>query len=170
MDDPQLQHEHAPAGPRPLGKAERQRLLVGLLHDHEVRSQDQARQLLAHYGIETTQATVSRDLDEIGAVKVRAADGTLTYRLTADPGPATARERLTRVVRQFVVRVDCSGNLAVLRTPPAGAGPVASAIDQAELPGVLATIAGDDTVAVIAEEGIPGRELADRFRRLAELP
>ncbi len=168
MNDPSWTTRTPPAA-RPVSKAERQRLLVGLLHDQEVRSQEQARQLLTHYGIETTQATVSRDLEEIGAVKVRGPDGALSYRLTADPGPATARERLTQVIRQFVVRVDCSGNLAVLRTPPAGAGPVASAIDQAELPGVLATIAGDDTVAVIAEEGVAGRELADRFRRLVDL-
>ena len=70
---------------------------------------------------------------------------------------------------QFVVRVGSSGNLAVLRTPPAAAGHVASAIDLAELPGVLATVAGDDTVLVVAEEGIAGAELAERFRSIAGL-
>jgi transcriptional regulator of arginine metabolism len=149
-------------------KDQRQRLLVELLHEHDVSSQDQARRLLAEAGIQTTQATVSRDLDEIGAVKVRGLEGALVYRLPAEPGPATARERLIEVARQFVQRVDASGNLAVVRTPPAGAGPVASAIDLAGLPGVLATIAGDDTVVVIAEEQTTGAEVARRLRALTE--
>lgn len=152
---------------RGVGKPERQRLIRGLLADHEVRSQEQLLGLLSGRGVATTQATVSRDLDDLGAVKVRGPGGELVYRLTSDPGPATARDRLAATVQQFVVRVAASGNLAVLHTPPAGAGPVASAIDLAELPGVLATVAGDDTVVVIAEESVGGAELADRFRRLA---
>lgn len=150
-------------------KAQRQRALVSLLHDRDVHSQEEALALLGERGIATTQATVSRDLDEIGAVKVRGANGELVYRLSAEPVPATARERLAEVVRQFVVEVAFSGNLVVLRTPPAGAGPVASAIDHAEVPGALATVAGDDTVVVVAAEGVHGRDLAERFRQLAEL-
>lgn len=150
-------------------KSQRQRALVSLLHDRDVHSQEEALALLAERGIVTTQATVSRDLDEIGAVKVRGANGELVYRLSPEPVPATARERLAEVLRQFVVDVASSGNLVVLRTPPAGAGPVASAIDLAEVPGALATIAGDDTVVVVAAEGVAGRDLADRFRQLAEL-
>jgi transcriptional regulator of arginine metabolism len=148
-------------------KPERQRLLVGLLHDHDLGSQEQVREMLRRHGVDTTQATVSRDLDDLGAVKVRGPDGGLVYRLSSDPGPATARDRLQAVLRQFVTGVAASGNLAVLRTPPAGAGPVASAIDLAELPGVLATVAGDDTVVVVAADGVPGRALADRFEDLA---
>ncbi len=151
---------------RTVDKAERQRVLVDLIRDHDVRSQDQACELLARNGIATTQATVSRDLDEIGAVKVRGSDGTLVYRLPTESRQPNAREHLVAVMRQFVLRVDASGGLAVLHTPPAAAGPVASAIDQAGLAGVLATIAGDDTVVVIAQEGIAGAELASRFRRL----
>ncbi|MBW3578707.1 MAG: arginine repressor [Actinobacteria bacterium] len=152
-----------------VSKPDRQRLIVGLLHDHEVQSQEQLCDLLADHGVHTTQATVSRDLDELGAVKVRGASGALAYRLASDPAPATARDRLSDVVQRFVVEVHSSGNLAVLRTPPAGAGPVAAAVDLAELPGVLATVAGDDTVVVIAREGIAGRDLARRFRDLADL-
>ncbi|MGH3441319.1 MAG: arginine repressor [Nitriliruptorales bacterium] len=150
-------------------KAQRQRALVSLLHDRDVHSQEAALALLAERGIATTQATVSRDLDEIGAVKVRGTDGDLVYRISPGPVPATARERLAEVLRQFVIDVAASGNLTVLRTPPAGAGPVASAIDHAEVPGALATIAGDDTVVVVAAEGVGGRDLADRFRQLAEI-
>ncbi len=151
---------------RPFEKAGRQRVLVDILREHDVHSQDQARELLALTGIATTQATVSRDLDEIGAVKVRGPDGTLVYRLPTEARQAGTLEQFVAVMRQFVLRVDASGGLAVLRTPPAGAGPVASAIDHSGLEGVLATLAGDDTVIVIAEEGVAGAELAARFRRL----
>ena len=151
------------------GKTARQRLLLRIVQEHVVRSQEQARELLAAYGVDTTQATVSRDLEELGVIKLRGPDGALVYRVASDPGPAAARERLATVLGQFVVRVGSSGNLAVLRTPPAAAGPVASAIDLAELPGVLATVAGDDTVLVVAEEGIAGVELAERFRSIAGL-
>jgi transcriptional regulator of arginine metabolism len=147
----------------PTDKLERQQLLRRLLSEHALRSQAEVREVLAAHGVDAHQATVSRDLDELGAVKVRGARGDLVYRLTAEPGPSHARSRLDEVLRQFVTSVRSSGNLAVLRTPPACADPVASAIDLAELPGVLATVSGDDTVLVVAEEGIPGAELAARF-------
>jgi transcriptional regulator of arginine metabolism len=149
------------------GKDRRQAVLRRLLEQFDVRSQDEAVAVLGDHGIETTQATVSRDLDEIGAVKVRGADGSLVYRVVSDPGPGTARSKLADTLRRYVQRVDASGNIAVLRTPPAAAPPVASAIDLAELPGVLATIAGDDTVLVVASAGVSGDELARRFRELA---
>jgi transcriptional regulator of arginine metabolism len=148
-------------------KEDRQRLLAALIREHDVRSQEHALDLLAEHGVETTQATVSRDLSAIGAVKARGVDGEPVYRLGAEIPAATAHDRLAEALRQFVVEVDASGNLAVLRTPPAGAGPVASAIDTAGVPGVLATIAGDDTVVVVAEEGVGGREVASRIMKLS---
>lgn len=154
---------------RNLVKEERQRLLAALIAEHDLTSQEEVRRALAEQGIETAQATISRDLGELGAVKVRGPEGVPVYRLSSDPGPAAARDRLGDVVRRFVVSVEASGNLAVLRTPPAGAGPVASAIDLSELPGVVATVAGDDTVLVVAEDGVDGHELAARFRELTGL-
>lgn len=148
-------------------KQERQRLVRRLLEERDLRSQAEVRAALATEGIETTQATISRDLDELGAVKVRGADGDLVYRLSPDPGPASARARLRETLRQYVVSTRASANLAVLRTPPACASPVASAIDLAELPGVVATVAGDDTVLVVAADGVSGVDLADRLRALA---
>ena len=146
----------------------RRRLLLALLAEHDIHSQSDAVALLAEHGIEATQATVSRDLDDLGAVKVRGPDGQLVYRVAVDPGPAAARRRLPAVLRQFVTRIDASGNLAVLRTPPAGAGPVASALDLAELPDVLATVAGDDTVLVVAQDGVPGADVARGLRALLD--
>lgn len=148
-------------------KTRRQQLLRRLLEEHDCASQEAVLALLRDHGVPTTQATVSRDLDEVGAVKVRGADGSLVYRLAADPGPAAGRDRLAATLSQFVLGVDHSGNLAVLRTPPACASPVASAIDLAELDRVVATVAGDDTVLVVAADGVSGAELAGELRALA---
>jgi transcriptional regulator of arginine metabolism len=141
-------------------KRRRQQVLRHLLADRDLRSQAEVVDALATEGIAVHEATISRDLSELGAVRVRGADGALTYRLTADPGPSSARDRLDDTLGRFVTTVASSGNLAVLRTPPACAHPVASAIDLAELPGVLATVSGDDTVLVVAVEGRTGRDLA----------
>ncbi len=142
-------------------KTRRHRLLRQLIVDNDLRSQAEVVGALATNGVEVHEATVSRDLGEVGAIKVRGADGSLVYRLTPDPGPSSARERLDETLRRFVTHVTASGNLAVLRTPPACAHPVASAIDLAELERVIATVSGDDTVLVVAEEGTTGRALAD---------
>ena len=151
-------------------KHARQQRLRQLLTDNDLHSQVEVVAALAGAGIEVHEATVSRDLSELGAVKVRGADGTLVYRLAADPGPSSARQRLDDTLRRFVTNVTASGNLAVLRTPPACAHPVASAIDLAELDHVIATVSGDDTVLVVVEEGRTGQELATRLRRRAGLP
>ena len=144
-------------------KGERQQRLRTLLDARDLASQSEVRAALAADGIDAHQTTVSRDLEEPGAVRVRGADGRHVYRLAVDPGPTTARARVDEVVRQFVVSVRSSGNLAVLRTPPACAHPVASAVDLAELESVLATVAGDDTVLVVAADDLGGAALADRF-------
>ncbi|MFA9429093.1 arginine repressor [Egicoccus sp. AB-alg2] len=150
-------------------KARRQQLLRELISSTDLGSQAEVRAALAARGLDAHQATVSRDLDELGAVKVRGADGALVYRLAVDPGPGSARSRLDDTLRQFVVSVAHSHNLVVLRTPPACAHPVASAIDLAELDDVLATVSGDDTVLVVAAESLSGADLADRLRIRAGL-
>jgi transcriptional regulator of arginine metabolism len=149
-------------------KAERQHLLRRLLVERDLASQGEVRIALAEAGVGAHQTTVSRDLDERGAVRVRGGDGRMVYRLAVDPGPVNARARVDEVVRQFVVSVRSSGNLAVLRTPPACAHPVASGVDLADLDGVLATVAGDDTVLVVADDDLGGAALADRFRACLE--
>jgi transcriptional regulator of arginine metabolism len=141
-------------------KTRRHQLLRQLVTERDLRSQAEVVDALADAGVAVHEATVSRDLGEVGALKVRGANGTLVYRLAADPGPSTARERLDDTLRRFVTHVTSSGNLAVLRTPPACAHPVASAIDLAEIDHVIATVSGDDTVLVVAEEGVTGRDLA----------
>lgn len=127
-----------------------------LVAAYAITSQSELVALLADAGVEATQATVSRDLDDLGIAKVRGADGAVAYALP-EPGG------LAQLLRQFALWVDASGNLAVVRTPPGAASTVAYAIDSANLPGVLATVQGDDTILVVAAEPTTGRELADRL-------
>jgi transcriptional regulator of arginine metabolism len=140
----------------PHTRKERQRLVRELVARYAVGSQAELVALLEAHGVEATQATVSRDLDELGIGKLRGADGIAFYALP-EPGG------LAQILRQFVVGIDASGNLAVVRTTPGAAAAVAGAIDAAGVPGVLATVQGDDTLLVVAVEGIAGREVADRL-------
>ena len=144
-------------------KIERQRLLRELLATRDLRSQVDVVAALADEGITCNQATVSRDLDDLKAVKVRGVDGSQTYRVRADLVDSGWAD-VEATIRQFVTGITSSGNLVVLRTPPACAHPVASAIDLGGVDGAIATVAGDDTVLVVAAEGVPGAELAERIR------
>ncbi len=138
----------------------RQALLRRLVAAGPVASQSELVTLLRAKGVEATQATVSRDLDDLGITKRRDADGRIAYALPETLGLAT-------LLRQFHVTVDASGNLAVVRAIPGAAGAVANAIDLAGVPGVLATVQGDDTVLVVAAEGTTGRQIADHLLALA---
>jgi transcriptional regulator of arginine metabolism len=138
----------------------RQALLRRLVAAGPVASQSELVTLLRAEGVEATQATVSRDLDDLGITKRRDADGRIAYALPETLGLAT-------LLRQFHVTVDASGNLAVVRAIPGAAGAVANAIDLAGVPGVLATVQGDDTVLVVAAEGTTGRQVADHLLALA---
>jgi transcriptional regulator of arginine metabolism len=137
-----------------------------------IRSQTELAKLLAGEGIDVTQATLSRDLDELGAVKLRGADGgAAVYVIPEDGSPVRGVQggtsRLSRLLGELLVGADYSANLTVLRTPPGAAQFLASAIDRAALHEVVGTIAGDDTVMVIAREPLSGKDLADRFSALA---
>ncbi len=140
----------------------RQSAILELVTHEVVASQDQLRQRLRAKGFNATQATISRDIKELGLVK-RAADGAygrpgaqLARRGTAD---ATVR----RAVSDYLRRIDLVQQLLVLRTDPGLAQPLALAIDQAELPEVVGTVAGDDTVLVITRHARAGREVTRLF-------
>lgn len=157
----------------PATRAARQGRIVELVSQRAVRSQSELAKLLAAEGIDTTQATLSRDLDELGAVKLRGADGGApVYVIPEDGSPVRGVEggtsRLTRLLGELLVSSDSSGNLAVLRTPPGAAHFLASALDRAALHDVVGTIAGDDTIVIVAREPLTGAELADRFTALAD--
>jgi transcriptional regulator of arginine metabolism len=230
----------------PATKAARQARIAAILAREQVHSQEQLAGLLTQYaGMHVTQATLSRDLDELGVVRLRAADGTLVYALPGDPGgpgsppgsafeyeergrpspdpsvPASGRDgvtgasgaaggsrsgpgpgagasgasgasadaaarpvpeaegrraaatapaasRLVRYLKELLTSAEASANLVVLRTPAGAAQFLASAIDHASLTAILGTVAGDDTVLVIARDPVGGDALAAEFRRLAE--
>jgi transcriptional regulator of arginine metabolism len=153
-----------------LSRAARQHRIVQILEKSAVSSQQQLVDLLAESEIEATQATVSRDLEEIGAVKVRAAGGESVYAVPDLPKDRVApEEHLRRVMGDWVVEVTSSYNLVVVRTPPGSAHVVASALDRAGLPEILGTVAGDDTIIVVAVEEIGGAGVAERLSSLSGL-
>jgi transcriptional regulator of arginine metabolism len=162
-------------GAVPMTKSARQQRIVELLNRGEVRSQTELAELLAESGVSVTQATLSRDLVELDAVKVRAPSGSLVYAVPAEGGDRTPRPgeggaaeaRLARLLGELMVSVDASANLALLRTPPGAAQFLASAFDKAEIGGILGTVAGDDTVLVISRDPDGGAGLAQRLLALA---
>ncbi len=153
-----------------LSKAQRQHRVARLLEQHSITSQSQLVELLAEEGVAATQATVSRDLEDLGAVKVRVRGGEATYAIPELPTEQVApHEHLRRVLGEWVVEVAASGNLVVLRTPPGSAHVVASALDRSGLDGVLGTVAGDDTLLVVVAEGATGAGMAEQLADLAGL-
>ena len=151
-----------------MSKVQRQQTIARLIAQHEVSNQPHLVDLLAGEGISATQATVSRDLDDLGAVKVRVSGGATVYAVPElAPDRLAPFEQLRRVMGEWVAEVACSANLVVLRTPPGCAHVVASALDRSALDGLVGTVAGDDTVLCVAAEALGGDELAKRLRTLA---
>jgi transcriptional regulator of arginine metabolism len=160
----------------PQTKAARHQRIAELLARTPVRSQAQLARLLGDDGIAVTQATLSRDLVQMRAVRVRSGDGSLVYAVPAEGGdrtplpgsPARAGDRLARVAGEVLVAAEASANLVVLRTPPGAAHYLASAVDSADLGAVLGCIAGDDTVLLVARDPAGGADLATALLGYAE--
>ncbi|GAA3652796.1 arginine repressor [Nonomuraea antimicrobica] len=161
-----------------MTKAARQAKITELLQRQAVRSQPELAKLLAESGVEATQATLSRDLDELGALKLRADDGSLVYALPGEGGgriPVTRvgtgespLARLHRVAEELLVSAEASANLVIVRTPPGAAQFLASAIDHADWESILGTVAGDDTVLVISRDPTGGQSVADALLKVAD--
>lgn len=182
----------------PITKAGRQAKIAAILASVEVRSQEELAELLSAGGTHVTQATLSRDLDELGAVRLRGMGGSLVYALPGEPGgpgsrpggvpplrrhrraagdradwppPATGEgpaARLARVAPELLISAESSANLVVLRTPAGAAQYFASVIDHAAWSSILGTVGGDDTVLVIAREPDGGQAVAEALLRMAE--
>jgi transcriptional regulator of arginine metabolism len=160
----------------PDTKTARQQLIVELLGHQLVRSQGDLAELLDSRGINATPSTISRDLVELDAVRVRHPDGGLVYAVPAEggdrtprpaPDSAAAQTRLARICRELLVTAEASANLVVLRTPPGAAQYLASALDHADQRDLLGTIAGDDTVLLICRDAAGGEAVAGRLMTLA---
>jgi transcriptional regulator of arginine metabolism len=194
----------------PVTKAARHAQIAGILEQNPVRSQEELAESLARRGVRVTQTTLSRDLVELGAVRLRRPDGALVYALPDSPGgpgsqpgplpgiepqdgPASAvpdstgpdstgpartgpastgpdglAGRLARAAAELLVSAEASANLVVLRTPAGAAQYFASVLDHARWSSILGTVAGDDTVLVIARDPAGGADLAAALLRLAE--
>jgi transcriptional regulator of arginine metabolism len=182
----------------PATKTARHAQIAAILahSDPPVRSQEELNERLAQRGVRVTQATLSRDLEELGAVRLRGQDGALVYALPGEaggpgsmpgglaeaadtpsathaaPGPADLGAeppaRLARVMAELLVTAEASANLVVLRTPAGAAQFLASVIDHSAWPSILGTVAGDDTVLVIARDPAGGADLARALLRLAD--
>ena len=162
---------------RPATKNARHQRIIELVTHREVRSQAELAEMLAESGVKVTQATLSRDLVELDAVKIRSRSGALVYAVPAEGGDrrptapaesAAATHRLARLCSELLVSADASANMALLRTPPGAAQFLASAFDRAEIHDLLGTIAGDDTVLVISRDPAGGEALARRILALAD--
>jgi transcriptional regulator of arginine metabolism len=151
-------------------KNQRQHRIARLLESEAVASQAQLVAMLAADGVVATQTTVSRDLEDMGAVKVRLPGGETAYALPEPISQVAPVDHLRRVLGEWVVEVAHSANLVVLRTPPGSAHVVGSALDRSGRPGVLGTVAGDDTVLVVVEERLGGARAAEELAMIAGLP
>jgi len=153
-----------------MSKAQRQHRITKLLEEQSVTNQVQLVELLEAQAITATQATVSRDLDDLGAIKVRVPGGETVYAIPEMPMDRVAPEdHLRRVMGEWVADLGHSGNIVVLRTPPGSAHVVASALDRAGITEILGTVAGDDTLMVVAKSDVSGADLAHRLSDLAGL-
>jgi len=160
----------------PPTKIARHRRILEIIRRRPVRSQVELAHQLTADGVVVTQATLSRDLVELGAVKVRHPEGGLVYAAPGEGGDRTPTggvsqemldARLARLCEELLVTAEASANLVVLHTPPGAAQFLASAIDHSVLPDVLGSIAGDDTVLVVTRDPLGGEAVAARFLALA---
>ncbi|MDG1844754.1 MAG: arginine repressor [Acidimicrobiales bacterium] len=151
-------------------KRQRQQVIVQILAENGVGSQGQLVKLLKGREIETTQKTVSKDLEELGSVKVRVSGGRIVYAIPELPAEQHLPEdHLRRVLGEWVVEINSSGNIVMMRTPPGSAHVVAAALDRAGLEKILGTVAGDDTIMIVTNEESTGREVAISLQQLAGL-
>lgn len=164
------------ASTQPTTKTARQARIIALLTSESVRSQAELAALLADDGVQVTQATLSRDLVELGAVRVRAREGVLVYAVPGEGGGRAPQSgvtqeildsRLARLCAELLVTAEASGNLVVLRTPPGAANFLALAIDHSVMPSILGTIAGDDTILLVTRDPAGGDAVASRFLQFA---
>jgi len=159
-----------PAKPQRLTKTRRKHRIGEMLEQYALSSQQDIVDLLLEEGVEATQATVSRDLEELGAVKVRVPGGDLVYAVPQLPSETHAPEdHLRRVLGEWVLSVEHAANLIVIKTPVGSAHVVASALDRADVDGVLGTVAGDDTILIVSGDPSTGSKVAGRLRALAGL-
>lgn len=148
-------------------KFERQGAILRLVQEQKLSTQEEVAEALRASGHDAVQTTVSRDIAQLGLVKIRSADGRLVYAL---PGAADLDRlsELTSALRRWALSLDASDNVLVVHTPPGHANALARAIDAAFLPDVLGTVAGDDTIMIVARQGVGAAALERELRHHLE--
>jgi transcriptional regulator of arginine metabolism len=147
-------------------RSRRQRIIADLIRAQPISSQEEVTARLAAQGLAVTQATVSRDLDQLGAVKVKRG-GALSYALPDQLGDSDwAAGRLQRIVADWVLTIEAAGNMLVFRTPPGSAHLVGAAIDQARLAEIAGTVSGDDTLFLVVRDGFTAANVKQMFQSL----
>ena len=149
-------------------KASRQRKIAGLIREMPVTSQTQLVRILRSSGYPATQATVSRDLDELGAVKVRR-EGKVAYTLPGESVTVPAGDAYGRMFAESILNLESTGNLVVVKTPPGHAGMVGGALDRIGIQGVAGTVAGDDTILIVCRESSGGAAVGAELAAMAGL-
>jgi transcriptional regulator of arginine metabolism len=153
-------------------KRQRQRTLVELVRHEPLSSQEQIRQRLSDLGFAATQSTISRDLEELGLVRIRDGEGRLRYAELADANGSNGNHApsLDSLLREFALAVEVSGNIVLVKTPPGAANALAQGLDQSAIAGLLGTVAGDDTILAVTKSPVSGKSLAAKLRSSAGLP
>jgi transcriptional regulator of arginine metabolism len=153
-------------------KRQRQRALIEIVRQEPLGSQEQIRKRLAELGFEATQSTISRDLLELRLVRIHDGEGRLRYAELADGNGSNGNHvpSLEVLLREFALGVETSGNIVLVKTPPGAANAVAQGLDQSSLDGLLGTVAGDDTILMVATSESDGEMLAGTLRRMAGIP
>ena len=153
-----------------MTKTQRQAKITELLEKSAISTAAQLVGLLQTDGWAVTQATVTRDLQELGSIKIRDEHGSRRIVLAGTPKVAPAPvDHLRRMMGEWVISVESSQNLVVVRTPPGCAHVVASALDRSALSGVLGSIAGDDTVLIVASDAVGAKPVLQQLRAMAGL-
>ena len=155
-------NEVTPGG---TARARRLRIIAEIIGNNAVASQEEVTERLSQMGLTVTQATVSRDLDYLGAVKVRQG-GTVRYALPGDTPADALPGRLARILAEWVLSIEACGNLLVLKTPPGSAHIVGHALDQAQTEEIAGTLAGDDTLFCALRDGMNAHAVAERLRTM----
>jgi transcriptional regulator of arginine metabolism len=146
-----------------VNRRERQAVILRLVRERELGTQHELAEALHELGHDVVQTTVSRDVAELGLVKVRGESGRLVYATPSPNGNGRSRVALQEALERWALTLEASDNLVVVRTPPGFANALAHELDESGHPHVAGTIAGDDTILVVARD-ISGNELLEEFR------
>lgn len=146
-----------------ISKRARQGKILEVTRNRQVHSQEELSSILRHEGIDVTQATLSRDIRELGLVKLRGG-----YRVSGESRPELPDEMLRRAFKQFVVQTGVSGNIVMIKTSTGNAHSVCVVLDAAQWPEILGTVAGDDTIFVLLRSNSRGGRVLRRIQELCE--